>query len=166
MRSINRARSRLRAIWCTVKVTERRGATDFATCMRDLGDIHFPEADKIRVVLDNLSTHTPAALYTALSAVEARRILRRIEFHYTPKHASWLNVFEIETGVLQRQCLSRRIPDRGTLEAEIAASGKKRNESHARINWMFTTDKARDKLAKSYPKPDASKPSIKESKTL
>ena len=152
--------------WRTVKVTERRAATDFAACMRDLSDMHFPEADRIRVVLDNLSTHTPAALYTALPAEEARRILRRIEFHYTPKHASWLNMVEIEIGVLQRQCLSRRIPDRGTLEAEVAAWEKQRNESQARINWMFTTDKARDKLAKAYPKPDASKPSIKESKSL
>ena len=98
--------------WRKVKVTERRTATDFAACMRDLSVMHFPEADRIRVVLDNLSTHTPAALYTAMPAEEARRILRRIEFHYTPKHASWLNMVEIEIGVLQRQCLSRRIPDR------------------------------------------------------
>ena len=115
--------------WRKVKVTERRTAADFAACMRDLSDMHFPEADRIRVVLDNLSTHTPAALYNALPAEEARRIPRRIEFHYTPKHASWLNMVEIEIGVLQRQCLSRRIPDRGTLEAEIAAWEKQRNES-------------------------------------
>ena len=107
----------------------RLAATEFAACMRELSDVHFPEADRIRVVLDNLSTHTPASLYNALPAEETRRILRRIEFHYTPKHASWLNMVEIEIGVLQRQCLSRRIPDRATLETETAAWEKQRNAS-------------------------------------
>ena len=152
--------------WRKVKVTERRTAADFAACMRDLSDLHFPEAARIRVVLDNLSTHTPAALCNALPAQEARRILRRFEFHFTPKHASWLNMVEIEIGVLQRQCLSRRIPDQKKLEAEIAAWERQRNDSPARINWMFTTEKARDKLAKAYPKPDASVPKTKESKSL
>ena len=147
--------------WRKVKVTERRTAADFAACMRDPGDLHFPEAEKIRVVLDNLSTHTPAALYTALPAQDARRILRRIEFHQTPKHASWLNMVEIEIGVLQRQCLGRRITDRVTHEAEIAAWETQRNQSRARTNWMFTTANARDKLAKAYPKPSAPKQSIK-----
>ena len=120
--------------WRKVKVTERRTATDFAACMRDLSDMHIPEADRIRVVLDYLSTHTPAALYTAMPDEEARRILRRIEFHDTPKHACWLNMAKIEIGVLQRQCLGRRIPDRGTLEAEIAAWEKQRTDSQALIN--------------------------------
>jgi len=152
--------------WRKVKVTERRTAADFAACMQELSDMHFPEADRIRVVLDNLSTHTPAALYSTLPAEEARRILRRIEFHYTPKHASWLNMVEIEIGVLQRQCLSRRIPDRETLEAEVAAWEQRRNDSQARINWMFTTEKARQKLAKAYPKPNASELQAKESNPL
>lgn len=152
--------------WRKVKVTSRRTAADFAACMRELSDVHFPDADRIRVVLDNLSTHTPAALYSSLPAEDARRILRRIEFHYTPKHASWLNMVEIEIGVLQRQCLSRRIPDRDTLEAEIAAWEQQRNDSQARINWMFTTEKAREKLAKAYPKTDTSELQAKESKPL
>ena len=135
--------------WRKVKVTERRTATGCAACMKEVSDVHFPEANRIKVVLDNLSTHTPAALYNAMPAQEARRILRRIEFHYTPKHASWLNMVEIEMGVLQRQCLSRRIPDRETLEAEIAAWEQQRNDTHARINWMFNTEKAR----KNWPKP-------------
>lgn len=143
--------------WRKVKVTERRTATDFAACMRELSDVHFPEADRIRVVLDNLSTHTPATLYNALPAEEARRILRRIEFHYTPKHASWLNMVEIEIGVLQRQCLSRRIPDRATLEIEAAAWEKQRNASKAHVNWTFTAERARDSMARAYPKPNASK---------
>ena len=110
--------------------------------------------------------HTPAALYSSLPAEEAKRILRRIEFHYTPKHASWLNVAEIGTGVLQRQCLSRRIPDRDTLVAEIAAWEQQRNDSRARINWMITAEKAREKLAKAYPKTDAYEFQTKESKSL
>jgi transposase len=141
--------------WRKVKVTDRRAAGDFAACMRDLTDVHFPQADKIRVVLDNLSTHSPASLYNSLPAPEARRILRRIEFHYTPKHASWLNMVEIEIGVLQRQCLNRRIPDRQLLEAEIAAWERQRNQSGARIKWMFTTEKARKKLARAYPNPES-----------
>ena len=132
--------------------------------MRELSDVHFPQTDRIRVVLDNLSTHTPAALYSAFPAEEARRILRRIECRYTPKHASWPNMVEI--GVLQRQCLSRRIPDRDTLEAETAAWEQQRNRSQARISWMFTTEKAREKLAKAYPKTDASELQAKESKPL
>ena len=152
--------------WRRVKVTERRAATDFAACMRELSDDHFPEAEGIRVVLDNLSTHTTAALYNAPPAEEARRILRRIECRHTSKHASWHNMVEIEIGVLQRQCLSRRISDRETLVAEIAAWEKRRNESHAQVNWMFTTERARDKMARAYPEPDASKESTKPSKPL
>ena len=139
--------------WRKVKVTERRAAADFSQCMRELSDVHFPEAKKIRVVMDNLSTHSPASLYNALPAPEARRILRRLEFHFTPKHASWLNMVEIEIGVLRGQCLDRRISSRDILEAEIAAWERQRNDSAARIKWMFTTEKARHKLSRAYPKP-------------
>ena len=138
--------------WRKVKLTERRTATDFAACMRDLSDSHFPEAEKIRVVMDNLSTHSAASLYSALPAPEARRILRRLEFHYTPKHASWLNMVEIEIGVLRSQCLDRRISSREKLIAEIAAWEKHRNDSAARIKWMFNTEQARAKMKRAYPK--------------
>ncbi|CCV15092.1 transposase (fragment) [Mesorhizobium sp. STM 4661] len=123
--------------------------------MRDLVDVHYPEATRIRVVLDNLSTHSPAALYQALPPSEARRILGRLEFHYTPKHASWLNMVEIEIGVLRCQCLDRRIESRDSLVAEVAAWENQRNNSGARINWMFSTQQARIKLAKAYPKSTA-----------
>jgi len=139
--------------WRHVKVTDRRAGEDFAHCMRDLVDIHFPDAERIRVVMDNLSTHSPAALYQALPAPEARRLLRRLEFHYTPKHASWLNMVEIEIGVLRSQCLDRRIESRQNLVAEIDAWQQRRNDSGARINWMFSTDKAREKMARAYPTP-------------
>lgn len=139
--------------WRKVKVTERRTAEDFAQCMRDLADIHFPAAECISVVLDNLSTHAPSALYAALPACEARRVLRRLEFHYTPKHASWLNMVEIEIGVLRSQCLDRRIESRERLTAETAAWESHRNESGARINWMFSTEQARAKMARAYPNP-------------
>ncbi|HEY3499914.1 MAG TPA: IS630 family transposase [Polyangiaceae bacterium] len=139
--------------WRHVKVTDQRTAIDFAECMRDLVDVHYPKAERIRVVLDNLSTHLAKNLYEAFPAEEARRILRRLEFHYTPKHASWLNMVEIEISVLASQCLDRRIPDRSTLEAAIGAWQKSRNASGARIRWMFSVDKARKKLSKSYPQP-------------
>jgi transposase len=141
--------------WRKVKVTERRAAKDFAACMRDLTDIHYPDAERIRVVLDNLSTHSPGALYQTFPADEARRILRRLEFHYVPKHASWLNMVEIEIGVLARQCLDRRIDSYARLSAETAAWQKRRNAERARIKWMFTTEKARAKMGPAYPKPAA-----------
>jgi transposase len=137
--------------WRKVKVTAHRAACDFAECMRDLVDRHYPEARQIRVVLDNLSTHSAGALYEAFPAPEAHRILRRIEFHYTPKHASWLNRVEIEIGVLRTQCLDRRIGERDRLIAEIAAWERQRNADGARIEWMFTTEQARTKLARAYP---------------
>lgn len=137
--------------WRHVKVTERRTAQDFALCMRDLASTHYPEAELIRVVLDNLSTHTAGALYETFPAPEAHRILQRLEFHYTPKHASWLNMVEIEIGVLRGQCLDRRIGERDVLVAEIAAWQKQRNASGAQIKWKFTTQKARAKLARAYP---------------
>jgi len=139
--------------WRKVKVTDRRANQDFAVCMRDLADIDYPDADKIRVVMDNLSTHTASALYQTFPADEARRILRRLEFHYTPRHASWLNIVEIEIGVIRRQCLDRRIDSRARLETEVRAWERRRTESGARIRWMFSTDQARVKMAKSYPAP-------------
>jgi transposase len=138
--------------WRHVKVTDQRTAQDFAACMRDLVDVHYPEAERIRVILDNLSTHSEAALYQSFSPEEARRILRCIEFHYVPKHASWLNMVEIEIGVLKEQCLSRRIGDKATLLREIAAWEQQRNAAGASIRWLFTVDKARSKMARSYPK--------------
>ena len=136
--------------WRHVKVTQQRTAKDFAACMRDLVDIHYPEAKLIRVVLDNLSTHTLGALYETFPAAEAHRILQRLEFHYTPKHASWLNMVEIEIGVLRTQCLDRR-GERERLISEIAEWQKARNDSGARIHWRFTTEQARTKLARAYP---------------
>ena len=137
--------------WRHVKVTDQRTARDFAECMRDLADIHYPDADRIRVVMDNLSTHTTGALYEALPAPEAHRVLQRLEFHYTPKHASWLNMVEIEIGVLRGQCLDRRIGERDVLVSEIDAWQRQRNSSGARVKWKFTTQKARAKLARAYP---------------
>jgi transposase len=137
--------------WRHARVTDRRANRDFAECMRDLVDQHYPNADCIRVVLDNLSTHKPSSLYEAFAPDEARRILRRLEFHYTPKHASWLNMVEIEIGVMVAQCLDRRIPDKATLISEVTRWERRRNAERARIKWLFTVDRARVKLARSYP---------------
>jgi transposase len=137
--------------WRHVDATESRSAKDFAHQMRALVDVHYPDALVVRVVLDNLSTHTPGALYEAFPPEEARRVLRRLEFHYTPKHASWLNMVEIEIGILNRQCLERRIPDLKTLRREVARWQKRRNLERARIRWRFGLDAARQKLSKSYP---------------
>ena len=139
--------------WRHAKVTDRRACIDFAECMQDLVDIHYPGAEKIRVVLDNLSAHTPSALYQRFPAEEARRILSRLELHFTPKHASWLNMVEIEIGVMVGQCLDRRIPDKKTLVAEVANWERRRNAEHAAIKWMFTVERAREKLGRSYPVP-------------
>ncbi len=140
-----------KAWWRHVDVTERRTAVDFAHAMRRLAEEHYPEARKVRVVLDNLNTHTPASLYKAFEPEEARRVLRRLEFHHTPKHASWLNQVEIELSVLSRQCLSRRIPDEGTLKRESGAWERKRNEEEATVDWRFTAPDAREKLKRLYP---------------
>jgi transposase len=137
--------------WRRVKVTNQRTARDFAECMRELVDLHYPQAERVRVVLDNLSTHSVGALYDAFPAPEAHRVLRRLEFHYTPKHASWLNMVEIEIGVLRGQCLDRRIGERQRLVAEIDAWEQQRNAAGARVRWMFTTERARTKLARAYP---------------
>lgn len=143
--------------WRHAKVTDRRACADFAECMRDLVDTHYPAAERIRVVLDNLSTHTASALYETYEPEEARRILRRLEFHYTPKHASWLNMVEIEIGVMVAQCLDRRIPTMEMLVREVKAWERARNASGARIKWLFTLDRAREKLGRAYlsvrPKP-------------
>jgi hypothetical protein len=140
-----------KARWRHLDVTERRTAVDFAHAMQRLADEHYPEAEKVRVVLDNLNTHTPASLYKAFEPEEARRLLRRLEFHHTPKHASWLNQVEIEFSVLCRQCLSRRIPDESTLKKESAAWQSERNKQEATVSWRFSAPDAREKLKRLYP---------------
>jgi len=137
--------------WRHVAVTDRRTKHDFAAQMRNLVDRYFPGAAVIRVVLDNLNTHTPAALYEAFDPAEARRILKKLEFHYTPVHGSWLNMAELEFSMLSRQCLGRRIPDRDTLATEVAAWQAARNEQRATIRWQFTVEDARAKLHRLYP---------------
>ena len=134
-----------------VTVTERRTKIDFARQMRALVDVDYPDAVLVRVVLDNLNTHGPASLYEAFAPEEARRILRKLEFHFTPKHASWLNMVEIEIGVLSRQCLDRRIPDVETLTREVAAWERQRNAEGATIRWLFTVEGARAKMGAAYP---------------
>lgn len=137
--------------WREVKVTQRRTKHDFAHVMRDLVDVHFPHAEKIRVVLDNLNTHSPASLYEAFPPQEARRLVNKLEFHYTPKHASWLNMAEIEFSVMVGQCLKRRIPDQATLTSVLAAYTARRNAAHATVRWQFDVQRARTKLARLYP---------------
>lgn len=141
--------------WRHVKVTERRTKVDFAHAMRELVDVHFPKAEVVTVVLDNLNTHTPAALYEAFEPEEARRILSRLEFCYTPKHGSWLNVAELELAILTSQCLDRRIPDAAALEREVSAWEAARNERGACTFWRFTAKDARIKLRRLYPSIDA-----------
>ena len=133
------------------KVTDRHAAVDYAHVLKELSDTHFPSAKQIQLVQDNLSTHTAASLYAAFPAPEARRLAMRFEWHYTPKHGSWLDMAESELAVLTTQCLSRRIPDKQTLEREVAAWQDHRNKHHAKADWQFTTDDARVKLKKLYP---------------
>ena len=137
--------------WRHVDVTEQRTGRDFAYRMKDLVDVHFPEAEVIRVVLDNLNTHSPAALYEVFEPQEARRIVRKLEFHYTPKHGSWLNMAEIEISVLDRQCLDRRLAKVSIVRSEVAAWEALRNDQCATVDWRFTTTKARSKLEFLYP---------------
>lgn len=137
--------------WRHVLVTERRTKIGFAHCMRHLVDDLFPEAEEVVVVLDQLNTHTPAALYEAFKPAEATRILDRLDFHHTPKHGSWLNMVEIEIGVLTRQCLHDRIPDEDRLQREIVAWEMSRNERKATVNWRFSMSDARVKLKRFYP---------------
>jgi len=139
--------------WRKVLITDRRTKIDFAECMRYLVDELFPEAESIVLVLDNLNTHTPASLYEAFEPAEAKRTLDCLEFHYTPKHGSWLNMVEIEIGVLSEQCLDRFIPDRDMLVSEVAAWERSRNERRATVNWRFSTADARVKLKRLYPNP-------------
>ena len=137
--------------WRQVAVTERRTMQDFAQQMRWLVAEAYPEADLVRVVLDNLNTHRIASLYETFPAAEARRIAKRLEFHYTPKHGSWLNMAEIEFSVLSRSCLGQRLPDEETLCREVATLVGKRNAARIIINWRFTTQHARVKLHRLYP---------------
>lgn len=137
--------------WREVKVTQRRTKVDFAHCMKDLVDVHFPDAVAIRVVLDNLNTHTFGALYEAFAPDEARRIARKLDFHYTPKHGSWLNMAEIEISILSRQCLKRRVGDYSQLQTVTQSWAQRRNEQKATINWDFDVTKARTKLSRLYP---------------
>ena len=137
--------------WREVKATQCRTKIDFAHCLKDLVDVHFPEAEMIRIVLDNLNTHNPSSLYEAFEPAEARRIARKLEFHYTPKHASWLNIAEIEISVLSRQCLKQRIASLEDLSNIVQAWTRRRNAQQATINWCFDLSKARTKLARLYP---------------
>lgn len=136
--------------WRHVDVTARRTAHDFAYQMRTLVDVQFPEAEVIRVVLDNLNTHTPAALYQTFDAAEARRLTEKLEFHYTPKHGSWLNMVEIEWSVLVRQCLDQRLPDQAAVEGVVAPWEVRRNACRATVDWRFSVHDARTKLADLY----------------
>jgi transposase len=137
--------------WRHISVTEQRTKLDWAQCIKELVDLHYPGAEKIILVLDNLNTHTPAALYEAFDPAEARRLLEKLEIHYTPKHGSWLNMAEIELSVLARQCLEQRIPDRETLTGEVSAWEDERNAAESSIDWRFTTTDARIKLKHLYP---------------
>lgn len=137
--------------WRHVEVTDHRTMIDYAHCMRDLVDLFFPDAEVVRVVQDNLSTHKPAALYETFPPAEARRILERLEFHFTPKHGSWLNMAEIELNVVNGQCLDRRIADKEMLITEVSAWQRKRNQQASTVHWQFTTANARIKLRKLYP---------------
>lgn len=139
------------AAWRHAQVTDQRTLVDFAHCMRWLSDEVYPDADSIRVVLDNLNTHKLAALYAAFPPEEARRIARRLEFIYTPKHGSWLNMAEIELNVMTSQCLDRRIPSKEMLIHEVAAWEAQRNAQAATVNWQFSTKDARIKLMRLYP---------------
>ena len=134
-----------------VKVMEQRTRKDFAECMRELVDVHYPDAEKIVLVLGNLNTHTNGSLYEAFEPSEARRLADKLEIHYTPKHGSWLNMAEIEIGVLSRQCLSQYIPTKGQMIAQVGAWEQKRNQADATVDWQFTTADARVKLKRLYP---------------
>lgn len=137
--------------WRHVAVRARRTAVDYAHVLRQLADVHFPKADKIVLVQDNLNTHRSASLYEAFAPDEARRIAERFEWHYTPKHGSWLNIAECELSVLARQCLDQRIPEKSKLETEVGAWMTSRNAAGKKVHWQFTTTDARTKLAQLYP---------------
>jgi hypothetical protein len=139
------------ASWRHIKVTEQRTHLEWADCMKDLVDVHFPKATRMRLIQDNLNTHNPVFLYAVFEPAEAKRILDKLEFHFTPKHGSWLNMAEIEFSVLSRQCLNRRIGDEASLVHEIDTWEENRNLSQATVNWQFSTEDARIKLKKLYP---------------
>ena len=138
--------------WRHVKITDHHAALDYAQVLKDLSDTHFPDAAKIVLVQDNLATHKPASLYEAFPPAEARRLIERFEWHYTPKHGSWLDMAESELSVLATQCLDRRIPDKPKLVAEVTAWEEYRNSHHAKADWQFTTADARVKLKRLYPR--------------
>jgi hypothetical protein len=137
--------------WRHVEVTDRHTAVDYAQILKDLSDTHFPNVSQIVLVQDNLNTHKPASLYETFPAVEARRLVERFEWHYTPKHGSWLDMAKSELGVLSSQCLDRRIADKQVLTEEVAAWEVDRNTHHAKADWHFTTADARVKLKRLYP---------------
>jgi transposase len=137
--------------WRHIAVTDRRRGVEFAHVIQELVDVHYPEAERIVLVLDNLNTHTPASLYEAFAPAEAKRLADKLEIHYTPKHGSWLNMAEIELSVLARQCLAERIPNKETLTEQVSAWEKERNRHDVRVNWRFTTADARIKLKRLYP---------------
>ena len=137
--------------WRHVEVTDQRTRQEYAHIVRDLVDVHYPEAEKIVLVQDNLNTHSTGSLYEAFEPAEARRIAERLEIHYTPKHGSWLNIAEIELSVLSRQCLDQRVPDRATLVKEVAAWERGRASKSRKVDWRFTTGDARIKLKRLYP---------------
>lgn len=137
-----------------VEVTERRTMIDWAHAIRDLVDVHYPDAEQIVLVLDNLNTHTPASLYAAFEPAEAKRLTDKLEIHYTPKHGSWLNAAEIELAILSKQCVGQRIPDIATLTSEVGAWEDTRNALGAAVDWRFTTTDARMKLKHLYPSHD------------
>lgn len=137
--------------WRHIAITEHRTQMDFAHQMKWLVDERYPHADEIRVVLDNLNTHKAASLYETFEPAEARRILKRLDFHYTPKHGSWLNMAEIELGIFSRECWNRRIGDVATLTSETQALENERNAAHATVNWRFASREARVKLQRLYP---------------
>ena len=142
--------------WRHMKATQHRKSEDFALCMQYLVDVLYPDADEIQIVLDNLNTHTPAALYKTFEPDVALRILNRIQFHYTPKHGSWLNMVECEFSVLSRQCLNRRIADFDRLSQEVTTWEEMRNRDKKTINWLFKVEDARIKLSRLYPQPSLS----------
>jgi hypothetical protein len=137
--------------WRTVSVSDQRTRLDFACCVKELVDVHYPEAERIVLVMDQLNTHSPASLYAAFPPAEAKRLADKLEIHHTPKHGSWLNMAELDLSVLQRQCLRQRIGDRATMERTVGAWADRRNTATARIDWQFTTADARTRLRRLYP---------------
>jgi len=137
--------------WRTVLVSNQRTRLAFAACIKELVDVHYPQAERIVLVLDQLNTHSPASLSAAFPPAEAKRLTDKLEIHYTPKHGSWLNMAELELSVLQRQCLRQRLPDRAAMEHEVTAWAMRRSAATKRIDWQFTTADARIKLRRLYP---------------